>query len=65
MQAFKDAEDSLNAKYKSSIVTEFPFNGLGILEKVTRRDPKLRCFARAATTVNAKTACFVLQQSSH
>eukprot|EP00904_Undaria_pinnatifida_P003099 jgi/Undpi1/12790/HiC_scaffold_7.g02457.m1 len=34
MQAFKEAEDSLNAQYGSSIVTEFPFNGLGILEKV-------------------------------
>lgn len=36
MQAFKDAEDSLNAQYGSNIVTEFPFNGLGILEKVMR-----------------------------
>lgn len=38
MQTFKAAEDSLNAQYGSSIVTEFPFNGLGILEKVTRRE---------------------------
>lgn len=35
MQAFKTAEASLNAQYGSSIMTEFPFNGLGILEKVT------------------------------
>eukprot|EP00904_Undaria_pinnatifida_P003101 jgi/Undpi1/12792/HiC_scaffold_7.g02459.m1 len=34
MQTFRDAEDSLNAQYGSNIVTEFPFNGLGILEKV-------------------------------
>lgn len=34
MQAFKAAEASINAQYGSSIMTEFPFNGLGILEKV-------------------------------
>eukprot|EP00904_Undaria_pinnatifida_P003100 jgi/Undpi1/12791/HiC_scaffold_7.g02458.m1 len=35
MQAFKAAEASINAQYGSSIMTEFPFNGLGILEKVS------------------------------
>ena len=68
MQAFKAAEDSLNAQYGSSIVTEFPFNGLGILEKVTRGGPKLSWLAMAATRVDSKcrvscllssvTACF-------
>ena len=33
MNKFQAAENSLNSKYKSSIVTEFAFNGLGILEK--------------------------------
>lgn len=32
--AFASFESSLNSKYGSSIVTEWPFNGLGILEKV-------------------------------
>lgn len=34
MAAFKSAENSINSQYGSSVVTEFPYNGLGILEKV-------------------------------
>lgn len=29
-------QDSLNAKYNSQIITEYAFNGAGILEKVTK-----------------------------
>lgn len=39
MEQFKDFEAALNSQHGSSIVTEFPFNGLGILEKVMPPPP--------------------------
>lgn len=37
MSAFASFESSLNSQYGSDIVTEWPFNGLGILEVVSER----------------------------
>lgn len=34
MSTLKGVQDSLNTQYSSSIVTEFAFNGAGILEEV-------------------------------
>lgn len=35
MRIMADAQDSLNAQYGASVFTDFAFNGLGILDKVT------------------------------
>lgn len=35
LEAFLAAQISLSSEYNADIVTTFPFNGLGILEKVS------------------------------
>lgn len=35
MSAFASFESSLNSQYSSGIVTEWPFNGLGVLDAVS------------------------------
>lgn len=42
MAAFASFESGLNSQYGSDIVTEWPFNGLGILEVVSRA-PRAPC----------------------
>ena len=54
--AFASFESSLNSKYGSSIVTEWPFNGLGILEKVKLKYKK--GVIERLRPVTMETRCF-------
>lgn len=48
LEDFLSATEALNRRYNAEIITEFPFNALGILEKVTSTKVTTAQFRTAA-----------------